>query len=225
MNPISIVKNIDCEKGMKDFSDGFWDLAIVDPPYGSSMMSKNKKQRHKTTTTTYRNKEIPPESYFNELYRVSKRQIIWGCQYMLPFMNPKGSFIVWDKKADPDLHNMSSCDIAWYSERERIKTFDGHWCGAVKFEREPTIHIHQKPVGLYSWLLEHYAKPGDKILDTHLGSQSSRIAAYKKGFDFWGFELDEDYFNQGNDRFKKSIEMPLFDYILNPALSNQLSIV
>jgi site-specific DNA-methyltransferase (adenine-specific) len=164
-------------------------------------MAKNKHQRHRTTDTTYRNKTIPDPEYYTELYRVSKEQIIWGCQYQIPFMKKQGSFIVWDKKADPDLHNMSSCDIAWYSRRERIRTFRGHWCGAVKFENEPTIHIHQKPVGLYRWLIKHYAQPGNKILDTHMGSQSSRIASYHMGFDYWGWEIDKDHFEAGNKRF------------------------
>src|SRR5690606_34309658 len=139
---------------------------------------------------TYKNKSIPGPEYFKELERVSKQSIIWGCQYMLQYLNPNGSFVVWNKKADPDLHNMSSCDIAWYSKRDKIRTFEGHWCGAVKFETGPTIHIHQKPVGLYKWLLNHYAEPGFKLLDTHLGSGSSRIAAYDMGFDFWGYEID-----------------------------------
>ena len=201
--PISEVYNEDNMIGMARYPDKFFDLAIVDPPFGSSIMAKNKYQRHRTTDTTYRNKSIPDPEYYTELYRVSKEQIIWGCQYQLPFMKKQGSFIVWDKKADPDLHNMSSCDIAWYSKRERIRTFRGHWCGAVKFETEPTIHIHQKPIGLYRWLLKHYAQSGNKILDTHMGSQSSRIAAYQMGFDYYGWEIDKEYFESGNKRFKE----------------------
>lgn len=202
--PESIVKNMDCLIGMKDYPDKYFDLAIVDPPFGLSDRTKNKFRRHKNTGT-YDNKSIPGPEYFTELDRVSKHSIIWGCQYMLPFLNPNGSFIVWNKKADPDLHNMSSCDIAWYSRRERIRIFEGHWCGAVKFEPEPTIHIHQKPIGLYKWLLYHYAETGFKILDTHLGSGSHRIAAYDMGFDFTGFELDKDYFDAQEKRFKNHI--------------------
>jgi len=188
---------------MRGLPDKAFELAIVDPPYGSSIMSKNKFQRHKTTDTTYRNKTIPAPEYYAELYRVSERQIIWGCQYQLQFMKPEGCFIVWDKKADPDLHNMSAVDVAWYSKREKIRKFTGHWCGAVKFETEPTIHIHQKPVGLYRWLLKHYAKPGDKILDTHGGSMSSAIAAHDMGFDMVLCELDKDYYEAGYKRFKE----------------------
>jgi site-specific DNA-methyltransferase (adenine-specific) len=189
--------------GMARLPDKFFDLAIVDPPYGSRIMAKNKYQRHKTTATTYRNESIPDPEYYAEMYRVSKEQIIWGCQYQIQYLKKQGSFIVWDKKADPDLHNMSAVDVAWYSKRERIRKFTGHWCGAVKFETEPTIHIHQKPVGLYRWLLKHYAQPSFKILDTHMGSQSSRIAAYQMGFDYWGWEIDKEYFEAGNKRFRE----------------------
>lgn len=204
--PISEVENIDCMGGMARYSDKFFDLAIVDPPYGSSIMKKNKFQRHQTTATTYRNKTPPGENYFSELERVSKRSIIWGCQYMLKYLNHKGSFIIWDKGADPDKHNMSACDIAWYSERKAIKKLFAPWCGAVKCESEPTIHIHQKPIKLYKWLLDNYAEPGDKILDTHMGSQSSRIAAYDMGFDYTGFEINEQYFLDGNKRFGEAIK-------------------
>lgn len=203
--PVSECFNEDCVEGLKRFSDGFFDLAIVDPPYGSNIMAKNKFQRHKTNDTTYRNESIPGADYYEQLYRVSKEQIIWGCQYQIPFIKPEGSFIVWNKKADPDLHNMSSCDIAWYSKRKQIRTFTGHWCGAVKFENEPTIHIHQKPVGLYKWLLKHYATEGMKILDTHLGSGSSRIAAHEMGYDFYAFEIDTTYYERQEKRFKQRI--------------------
>lgn len=194
----------DCMIGMARYPDKYFDLGILDPPFGLSDRTKNKFRRHKETGT-YDNKTIPGPEYFKEVERVCKASIIWGCQYMLPFLNPEGSFIVWDKKADPDLHNMSSCDIAWYSKRQRIRTFDGHWCGAVKFDPEPTIHIHQKPVPLYKWLLYHYAEKGFKLLDTHLGSGSSRIAAHNMGFDFTGFEIDKDYFEAQEKRFYNHI--------------------
>ena len=196
---------MDCIEGMKQFPDKHFDLAIVDPPYGSSIMRKNKYQRHNTTDTSYRNKSIPSPEYYEQLERVSKRSIIWGAQYMMPYLDPSGSFIIWDKGADPDLHNMSACDVAWYSKRERIRKVYLHWCGCVKCERVETIHIHQKPVKLYRWLLSNYAKPGDKILDTHLGSGSSRIAAHEYGFDFTGFEIDKDYFESQENRWKEYI--------------------
>lgn len=199
----SVVFNEDCLIGLSSFPDKFFDFGMLDPPFGSSIMAKNKKQRHRTTDSGYRNKEIPHPEWFAEIDRVCSRYIIWGAQYMLPYLRPGGSFVVWDKKADPTLHNMSSCDVGWINERHRIRTFRGAWCGAVKCEIERTIHIHQKPVSLYRWLLHHYAKPGDKILDTHMGSQSSRIAAFSMGFDFWGWEIEPKYFESGNSRFKE----------------------
>lgn len=199
----SNVFNIDCLDYMKTLPDKFFELAIVDPPYGNNMMRKNKHQRHRIQDSGYRNKSIPSHEFFDELARVSIDSIIWGCQYMIPFMNPNGSFIIWDKKIDPDLHNMSAVDVAWYSKRSRIRKFTGIWCGACKCEQEPTIHIHQKPISLYKWLLKHYAKPGDKIFDSHMGSQSSRIAADIMGFDFYGCELDPVYLAAGNKRFEQ----------------------
>jgi site-specific DNA-methyltransferase (adenine-specific) len=193
------VFNCDCLPAMKEFPDKHFDLAIVDPPFGIGV-NKNKFMTHRNHGT-YKNDATPPLKYFKLLQRISKLTIICGCQYYIHRLNPEGSFIIWDKKADPDLHNMSSCDVAWYSKRERIRTFNGHWCGAIKIDNEKTIHVHQKPVALYKWLLKNYAKEGDKILDTHLGSQSSRIAAYDLGFDFTGYEMDKDYFEAGNKRF------------------------
>lgn len=203
------LRNCDCMDLMAEFPDKYFDLAIVDPPYGIGTI-KNKFGRNKKTGS-YKNKTIPGKEYFEELQRVSINSIIWGCQYYLEQLNPKGSFIVWDKKADPDLHNMSSCDIAWFSKRERIRTFDGHWCGAVKFDSEPTIHIHQKPVPLYKWLLYHYAEPGQKILDTHLGSMSTAIACHYFGCDLTGSEIDKDYYDAGMKRVKEQTGFRLTD--------------
>jgi site-specific DNA-methyltransferase (adenine-specific) len=203
---ISHVENCDNLDFMQAYPDGFFDLGVFDPPFGGGIMAKNKFQRHKNTDSGYRNKSIPPKQWYDEIDRVCKNTIIFGCQYQMEYLNPNGSFIVWDKKADPDLHNMSSCDIAWYSKRERIRTFRGHWCGAVKCETEPTIHIHQKPIKLYKWLLTHYAESGFKILDTHLGSGSSRIAAHQLGFDFYGCEVDEKHFNDQEKRYNNHIK-------------------
>lgn len=197
------VKHLDCIIGMKNFEDKYFDLAVVDPPYGGSIMKKNKKQRHSTKYSSYRNKTIPTKEYFDELFRVSKEFIIFGSQYMLEYLPPGGSFIVWDKKADPDKHNMSAVDVAYYSKRVQIRKFEGHWCGAVKCENERTIHIHQKPVKLYEWIFSKYLPNGGKVLDTHLGSGSSRIAADKrKNIEFYGFEIDEKHFYDQEKRFE-----------------------
>jgi site-specific DNA-methyltransferase (adenine-specific) len=200
--PKSEVFNMDCMEGMSQFPDKYFDLAIVDPPFGLKDLNKNKFRRHKEKTT-YTNDSIPGADYFAELERVSKASIIWGCQYMMEHLNPDGSFVIWNKKADPDLHNMSACDVAWYSKRSKIRIFDGHWCGAVKIDNEQTIHPHQKPVALYDWLLFHYAQSSFKILDTHLGSGSHRIAAERYGLDFTGFEMDKTHFDNSELRFKQ----------------------
>ena len=193
---------LDCMEGMAQFPDKYFDLAIVDPPYGSSIMKKNKYQRHGTKDTTYRNKDIPGADYFMELKRVSKESIIWGSQYMMKYLDPSGSYIIWDKGADPDKHNMSACDVAWYSKRKQIKKIYLHWCGAVKCEMEDTIHIHQKPVQLYKWILHNYAKPDMKIIDTHAGSCSSVISFLDFGCEWIGFEIDADYHKAASERIE-----------------------
>lgn len=197
----SIVHNLDCMIGMREFPDKYFDLAVVDPPFGIGTV-KNKFAKHKETFS-YKNKITPDENYFVELERVCKATIIFGCQYYLNYMNPEGSFIVWDKGADPDLHNMSSCDVAWYSKRKQIKKFFGRWCGACKVDNEKTIHIHQKPIALYKWIYHNYLPVGGKVLDTHLGSGSNRIASHKAGnIDFTGYELDKDYYEAAEKRYQ-----------------------
>lgn len=220
--PISIVENRDCIEAMKEFPDKFFELAIVDPPYGigvtdnKSGMGRRKGDAKAKYKIGEWDSEIPTQEYFNELFRVSKNQIIWGGNYFV--MKPTKSFVIWDKLFSNDV-SFSSAEYAWSS-------FD---CTSKIFKMHPAsndrIHPTQKPVKLYNWLLENYAKPGDKILDTHLGSQSSRIAAYKKGFDFWGFEIDKDYFEQGNERFEKAIAMPLFYNAPSKSELKQLSFI
>lgn len=185
--------NIDCMEYMARQPDGAFDLAIVDPPFGINDLKKNRLAAHKGHETTYLNTKAPDAEYFAELKRVAKASIICGCQYYMQHLDPRGSFIVWDKQADPNLHHMSSCEIAWYSKRERIRTFRGAWCGAVKVEPRKTTHPHEKPTLYYKWLLAHYADPDMRVLDTHLGSGSSAIAAHYFGCDFVGCEIDSDY--------------------------------
>lgn len=207
-HPISIVENIDCVEGMKEFPDKFFNLALVDPPYGINITDRKcgMGRRKGDAKAKYKigdwDSQIPTQQYFDELFRVSKNQIIWGANYFE--MKPTKSFIIWDKLFSNDV-SFSSAEYAWSSFNSTSKIFKMY---PITNDR---MHPTQKPVALYQWLLENYAKQGDKILDTHLGSQSSRIASYKKGFDFWGFELDEDYYKQGNERFEKAIAMPLFD--------------
>ena len=186
--------NIDCMEYMKGLPDKAFDLAIVDPPYGigvdkMTMFDGAKKQtRHKEYN------DIAPDcSYFNELMRVSKNQIIWGGNYFN--LGPTRCFLSWDK-----IQEFSGADfeLAWTNFDKPAKAF--RMCRAEAYG-QGTIHPTQKPVKLYEWLLHNYAKEGDKILDTHLGSGSSAIAAHYGGFDFVGCELDIDYYNAARERF------------------------
>jgi site-specific DNA-methyltransferase (adenine-specific) len=206
---ISNVENTDCIAGMKEYPDNFFDLAIVDPPYGldKKLSSGGGKMKNSPFKKLYKNSSqwdvLPKKEYFDELFRVSRNQIIWGANYFFDYLSATRGVICWDKKQF--MPTFSRIEMAWTSFDTVARMYEGTSTDLQRF------HPTQKPINLYTWILENYAKQGDKILDTHLGSQSSRIAAYKKGFDFWGFEIDKDYFEQGNERFEKSIAMPLFD--------------
>lgn len=197
----------DCMDLMRETPDGHYDLAVVDPPFGiGADWKKHMARRVKHGERTYKNDAVPNPEYFEELFRVSKNQIIWGYNYyanMLPISN---NLIVWDKCATVDKSFKSEGELAWTSVKKwpfRIVTIE--WDGARK-PTEPftkTIHPHQKPVALYSWLLQNYAKPGDRILDTHGGSMSIAIACYDLGFDLDLTELDADYYRDGVARFER----------------------
>ena len=137
----------------------------------------------------------PPQEYFTELFRISRNQIIWGGNYFdLP---PTRCFLIWRKLTISESFSMAMCEYAWTSFNDNAKLFEYQ-------PQDPTrFHPTQKPVALYKWILNRYAKPGDKILDTHLGSGSSRIAAYDLGFDFVGYEIDKEYFDKQEERFAK----------------------
>ncbi len=195
------VFNIDCMVAMKEFPDKYFELAIVDPPYGlGDKLLIGGKNGHLKFSQQYQDAKwrdvVPDQSYFIELFRVSRNQIIWGANYfdLRTYRCP----IVWDKLQPVD--NFSAIELAWSSFDEPSKIFKLRQAG---FIGQPKIHPTQKPVALYKWLLKNYAKEGDKILDTHLGSGSSRIAADQMGFDFWGYELDKDYFDASVKRFNQ----------------------
>lgn len=197
MKPRSIVTNEDNMATMSRYEDKFFELAIVDPPYGLGKKLTDGGGRH----LKFKNhKEIqdwdvaPSQEYFNELFRVSKNQIIWGGNYF--DLGPSRGFIIWDKQQS--VPNFSACEYAWSSIDGVSKIFRYRMAGCFG---EQKIHPTQKPVDLYKFLLHHFAVPGDKILDTHMGSQSSRIAAHDMGFDYYGCELSEKYFHMGNKRF------------------------
>jgi len=193
--PSSVVYLDDCVQGMKRYADNHFDLAIVDPPYGIGDKFKGGKTG-KMNFNEIVNKDwdkVPSDEYFAELQRVSKNQIIWGGNYFnLP---PTRCFIVWDKIISEDF-SLAMAELAWTSFDKLAKIYK------LQVPKNGKIHPTQKPVKLYDWLLHNYAKPNDLILDTHLGSGSSRIAAYKGGFNFVGFEIDAEYYEKQEKRFK-----------------------
>jgi site-specific DNA-methyltransferase (adenine-specific) len=178
-------------EGMAKYPDKYFELAIVDPPYGIGISNNSFRQKQSKKNWDY---SIPDKIYFDELLRISVNQIIWGGNYF--DLQPSQGFIIWDKK-QPENFLSAMCEYAWMSFQKPAKIFRLH----VVTAENNKIHPTQKPVALYKWLLTNYAKEGDKILDTHLGSGSSRIAAYDMGFDFTGFELDKDYFDAQEKRF------------------------
>lgn len=217
--PVSEVYNCECMEYMKTVPDKFFDLAIVDPPYfdvpnklgyyGSYVSSSGVKRDGYECIHW----AVPGRDYFEELKRVSKNQIVWGCNYFDYIFSP--GRIIWNKVNGSS--SFSDCEIAACSLIDSVRMFTYMWNGMVQGKsikeghimqgnkklNENRIHPTQKPTALYLWLLKNYAKPGNKILDSHMGSQSSRIAAYKLGFDYYGCELDEYYFRKGCERFNK----------------------
>lgn len=202
--PISQVLNIDCMDALRAAPDNHWALAICDPPYGigagNMTMGSGK---HKFKKGKSWDSETPPPEYWHELFRVSQNQIVWGANYFIEFLTPSPHWVIWDKK-NPNL-SFAEGEMAWIRKGKNLRIFK-HYSAQV--EDNGKIHPTQKPVALYKWLLTNYAKPGDTILDTHLGSGSSRIAAYDLGFDFTGYELDKDYFEAQEARFADHIAQP-----------------
>ena len=201
--PSSEVYLEDCVKALKRFNDNHFDLAIVDPPYGINGGCDNRKAIHTKSGNNLKrlgragglewDKDIPKQEYWDELMRVSKNQIIWGGNYFLDYLGATRCFITWDKMTY--VPTMSQIELAWTSFQEHSKLIK------INSNQSDRIHISQKPTKLYDWLLHNYAKPNDLILDTHLGSGSSRIAAYKGGFNFVGFEIDQEYYEKQEKRF------------------------
>lgn len=209
----SVVTNEDCMELMARYPDNYFELAIVDPPYGIGADIKNngknsdsheKKSLAKINVYKKTNWDnvIPDELYFKELFRVSKKQIVWGANYF----GLIGGMIYWHKNVT--MPTYSTGELAWVSWLNKIDFINLTWHGMLQHNmknKEIRMHPTQKPIALYEWLLINYAKEGDKILDTHLGSGSSRIAAYNLGFDFTACELDKEYFEAQEKRFKQHI--------------------
>ena len=195
------LRNCDCMDLMKEFPDKYFDLAIVDPPYG--ILNKTKRGGdYKFNMKEYSKWDIKPDNdYFDELFRVSKNQIIWGGNYfgqLWARSQYNKGFIIWDKNQPETLNNFAMAEMAWSSLDRPSKIFRY----SVRKNRNK-IHPTQKPTELYEWILKMYANPEDKILDTHLGSMSSVIACYDEKFDITGSELDPDYFKAGIERVAK----------------------
>lgn len=218
--PNSITYNMDCMEAMRQMPDKCFELAVVDPPYGIGESGKKNHTRSKLAVSkNYKpfsggDKTPPSDSYFRELVRVSKNQIIFGANHFAERLpNPSSScWLVWDKQNGEN--DFADCELAWTSFKTSVRIFRFKWAGMLQGNmknKEVRIHPTQKPVALYTWIFSKYAKPGDKILDTHLGSGSSRIAAYDAGLDFTGFEIDKDYFEAQERRFAEhASQMSLF---------------
>jgi site-specific DNA-methyltransferase (adenine-specific) len=197
--------HMDCMEAMKQIPDKYFELAIVDPPYGIGNKFKggNTGKMNFNEIVDKNWDLVPNKEYFEELKRVSQNQIIWGGNYF--DLNPTRCFIIWDKLISEDF-SLAMAELAWTS-------FDK----LTKIVRLPTpktdnkIHPTQKPIQLYEWVLNRYANQGDKILDTHVGSASSLIACYNLGFDYMGFELDEDYYKAACKRLEaRKNQMDIF---------------
>ena len=217
--------HMDCMEAMKQIPDKYFELAIVDPPYGIGFDGNTSVKGVSGKAKTFNNKQKhikkgwddfrPEQEYFDELQRVSKNQIIWGGNYFADMLPPKKGWIFWDKKiTNANNNNFSDGELAWTSFNCILRRFTYDWIGFGYLnnkEGEVKQHPTQKPVALYEWLLKNYAKTGDKILDTHVGSASSLIACYNLGFDYMGFELDEDYFNAACKRIEaRKNQMDIF---------------
>lgn len=208
--------NRDCMDAMREFPDKFFDLAIVDPVYGGvtkgGYMTNNRGQHigkgsgnSKGYHAALWEQEKTGSDYFTELMRVSNNQIVWGGNYFCNSLPVSQGWIVWDKEHQAD-RTFADCELAWTSFNKATRTFRYMWDGMLQGNmknKETRIHPTQKPVALYNWILKNYAKPGDKILDTHVGSASSLIACYRAGLDFWGFEIDETYYKAAKERLDR----------------------
>lgn len=193
------VFNMDCMIGMKEFPDKYFDLAIVDPPYGigrdGSVRTTSKHGGRKAHEFKDWDSSMPDERYFTELFRVSNNQIIWGANYFTEYLPPSMGWIFWDK--GQRICN-SDGELAFTSFERALRVVEYN---RVELLLEGTIHPTQKPSCLYRWILKNYATPGDKILDTHCGSQTIRMACFDMCYDLTAYELDKDYFEAGNKRF------------------------
>ena len=213
----------DCLEAMKEMPDNSYELAIVDPPYGLGISKNSRIGKSKKHTPKDWDDKIPTKFYFEELKRISKRQIIWGVNYF-DGMGLNGGRIIWNKlgknigrRKVPS--TFSECEIAYYSDANNVKMYSYTSIGNVQgndykilWSDTNRIHPTQKPVKLYEWLLDNYAKEGDKILDTHLGSGSIALACHNRKFDLDAWEIDEEYYNNAVERLDThKSQLTIFD--------------
>lgn len=215
---------MDCMEGMKKYPDKFFDLAIVDPPYGgvtqggymtnkiSGGVAKNRNDYHLSLWQC----EKPNKEYFEELFRVSKNQIIWGGNYYATMLFDSQCWIVWDKEKPAGV-SYADVELAWTSFNLASRIIHFAWNGMIQGDmkhKEYKIHPTQKPVALYEWIINKFAQPGDIILDTHVGSGSSLIACYNTNHKYVGFEIDETYYEAAKKRIdQETAQMNIFDFI------------
>lgn len=223
---------MDCMEGMKRFPDKYFELVITDPPYGieskisigGGSHTKSTVKFHQLYSEQYKKWDIvPSKDYFEELFRISKNQIIWGGNYFqLP---PCRGFIFWDKCLAPD--NFSDGEYAWTSFNKPAKKVVVNSVKDIQkcIKNNERFHPTQKPVALYKWVLKNYAKAGDKILDTHAGSASSLVACYQMGFDYLGFEIDADYHAKATERIKRVMAQGRLFEQIEDIKSEQLQLV
>ena len=211
------IYNEDCLQALKAMADKQFDLAIVDPPYGIGASADSRVGgsytvnlggvKKKVAAKAYTPKDWdfskPTIEYWNELRRVSKNQIVWGGNYFASNLEDTPCWLVWNKRNGEN--NNADCELAWTSFKTAVRMFDWKWNGMLQQNmknKEERIHPTQKPVALYKWILENYAKKGSKIIDTHLGSGSIAIACWDMGFDLTAYEIDKEYFDNACKRLE-----------------------
>lgn len=206
--------NCDCMAGMKEFPDKFFSLAVCDPPYGgvtnggymNNAETTSGAAKHPKYNLALWQQGKPNQDYFDELFRVSRNQVIWGGNYFQTLIRKDSQcWLVWDKRNENSCY--ADCELAWTSFDKATRKFEFMWNGMLQGDmrnKEKRIHPTQKPTALYKWILANYAHPGDKILDTHVGSASSLIACHEMGFRYVGFEIDPDYYAAASARLERA---------------------
>lgn len=201
---------MDEREGLPSYPDNFFDLAIVDPPYGLDIGNSPRIVTDKGIKGKSWDSMIPDREYFEQLNRVSKNQIIWGWNYFVPFLSSCQCYIVWYKHQP--VKSFADCESAYTSFKRPAVVFDFRYYGNIEGGTKASLKIHptQKPIKLYQRTLTEFAKPGDLILDTHVGSASSLIAFESMGFNYHAFEIDEDYYKAALERMRAGIQTAIF---------------